>query len=136
MTRRVGWAVLDTLVIEEDGAQCQAVLTSPHTNALPALERGSILQLTGICDAEVGEWKTVRNLTLLLRDADDVRVVGRAWPWATWNAGRILAGAGALGVAALAWIWLLRRRVRQRTDELELAKEELRHALAQEKELG
>jgi len=118
VTRRVGSIVLDLLMLESDGKPCQATLSADHTNALPALERGSFLQLTGVCLLDAGEWKTVRSTTLLLRDANDVRVVGGPPLWATWNVGRILAIAGALGVVALGWIWLLRRRVAQRTAAL------------------
>ena len=118
VTRRVGSSVLDLLMLESDGKPCQATLTADHTNALPALERGSFLRLTGVCLMNAGEWKTVRSATLLLRDANDVRVVGGPPMWATWNVGRILAVTSALGVAALGWIWLLRRRVAQRTAAL------------------
>ena len=136
VTRRIGSIVLDTLMLEGSERPAHATLTSDHTSALPALERGSFLHLTGICTTEEGEWKTVRSTTLLLRHASDVRVVGPPPLWATWKVGRILSIASVLGLAALGWIWLLRRRVEKRTRDLERTKEELGHALAQERELG
>ncbi len=118
VTRQLGSAGLDLLMLESDGKPCQATLTADSTNTLAAFELGSLLQLTGVNTAEVGEGETIRTVTLLLRDASDVRVVGRPVPWAAWPVGRILGGAVVLTFAGLAWVGLLRRRVAQRTAAL------------------
>jgi diguanylate cyclase (GGDEF)-like protein len=90
----------------------------PNRGAAPSLEPGMRLRLTGICSVEIEQSQDLilpRTFRLLLRSAADVAVVGRP-PWLT--AGRvapILAGAALLMIAALAWVMLLRKRVRAQT---------------------
>ena len=82
------------------------------------LDPGTRLRLTGICSVEVEQSQDLilpRTFRLILRSPADILVLGRP-PWLT--AGRvvpILAGATLLMVAALAWVGLLRKRVRTQT---------------------
>jgi len=90
----------------------------PSSGAVPPLEPGTRLRLTGICAVEVEQSQDLilpRTFRLFLRSAADVVVLGRP-PWLT--AGRVvpvLAGAALLLFAALAWAGLLRKRVRVQT---------------------
>ena len=81
-------------------------------------EPGSHLRLTGICSVEAQQSRDLiipRAFRLLLRSPRDIAIVGhppfltvdRVWP--------VVAGIGALMIAALAWVRLLRRRVRAQT---------------------
>jgi signal transduction histidine kinase len=117
---------------------------------LPALPRNALLQVTGVCSSEAGQWEPIRAIRLLLRSTEDVRILAQPPPWESWQVGRILMIGGALGMGALAWIGLLRRRVARRTSELALsntllraeveerkrAQTELSGTLAAEKELN
>lgn len=84
--------------------------------ALPSLEIGSTLSVTGVCQVNLGPQRRFARLylpesaRLLLRSAADVRVI-RAAPW--WNERRLAVALASAGVAILliaAWTWTLRTR--------------------------
>ena len=85
------------------------------------LQPGSRLRLTGICSVETEQSSdliTPWTFRLLLRSPADILIVGRP-PWLTVDrVVPILGGAVFLIVAALAWVGLLRRRVRTQTSTL------------------
>ena len=91
----------------------------------PRLEVGSLLRVTGVSaiDAATAGTAVPRGVTLYLRSASDVRVLGGP-PW--WTAQRTLTLASGLVVvlvAAFGWVGLLRRRVSRQTSDLRQAKE-------------
>lgn len=105
------------------------IFQASHTQAagqddFASLENGSRVSVTGICRIDPGEWEAggnwrAKSFSLLLRSPADV-VVLEAPPW--WTLKRMLWFAGALGFLALAafiWVAVLRRKVAQRTRELE-----------------
>ncbi len=107
--------------------QAGNVLFSARTVGEPvtAIEKGSLIRLTGIVSLEAppGTLGVVRTFSVLLRSPGDV-VVLRPAPW--WSAKRGLQLVVVLGIAALlslAWVGLLRRRVRIQTEALRKAKE-------------
>jgi signal transduction histidine kinase len=142
--------VEDLLVLRDGGTTAQVLFTAPRAQALPWLPENALLQVAGVCSSEVGEWKTIRAIRLLLRGPEDLTVLAQPLPWESWQVGRLLLIGGGLGIGALAWIGLLRHRVARRTAELALsnrclvaeveerkrAQTELSHALAAEKELN
>lgn len=85
------------------------------------LETGTRVRLTGICSVEAEQSRDLilpHAFRLLLRSPADIVIVGRP-PWLT--ARRVLpivAGAMMLTIAAMAWVVLLRRRVRAQTSAL------------------
>jgi diguanylate cyclase (GGDEF)-like protein len=85
------------------------------------LEPGTRLRLTGICSVETEQSSDLilpRTFRLLLRSPADILIVGQP-PWLTVDRLMpILGGAVLLIVAALAWVGLLRRRVRTQTSTL------------------
>lgn len=97
------------------------------------LENGSRVSVTGICRIEPGEWEAgggwrAKSFSLLLRSPADV-VVLEAPPW--WTLKRVLWFAGALGfmtLAAFVWVVVLRRKVAERTRELEVQIQKRQHA--------
>ena len=145
-----GDVVEDLLVLRDGGTTAQVLFTAPRAQALRWLPQNGLLQVTGVCSSEAGEWKTIRAIRLLLRGPEDLTVLVQPLPWESWQVGRLLIIGGALGAGALAWIGLLRHRVARRTAELALsnqrlvaeveerkrAQTELSHALAAEKELN
>jgi signal transduction histidine kinase/ActR/RegA family two-component response regulator len=85
---------------------------------LPATEQGSLVEVTGVC---VVSSRTINSMTLpkalqvRMRRPSDLVILRRA-PW--WNSQRVLIALSAmtgLAVFVLAWVALLRRRVRQQT---------------------
>ncbi|QOY92093.1 response regulator [Paludibaculum fermentans] len=95
---------------------------------LPPLERGSLLRLRGICSIHADGSEDLRpeSFSLLLGDAGDVHVL-RTAPW--WTVRRTFEGLGLIGLVALlalSWVFILRRRVRQQTEiiQVKLTQEE------------
>jgi signal transduction histidine kinase/CheY-like chemotaxis protein/HPt (histidine-containing phosphotransfer) domain-containing protein len=101
-----------------------AVLDGAHADAaLGPIRDGSLVRVTGVCVVETDGSQvsqagrtSIRSFRLLLRTERDVTVVVSA-PW--WTLDRILGVVAILGVVVLvvlAWVFVLRRRVRQQTD--------------------
>lgn len=97
---------------------------SSQRAALEAIRPGSLVRISGICQMTysaskpVLEWPQPIEMRLLVRDATDVKVIAAA-SW--WTAERLLAVLATLTLvlfASLAWIYLLRRKVSQRGQEL------------------
>ncbi len=114
------------LVLQESNFIFQASLK--QTNDLDdfaLLENGSRISVTGVCRIEPGEWQAgdnwrAKSFRVQLRSQSDV-VLLQAPPW--WTLKRVLWIAGALGfvtLAAFVWVVVLRRRVAERTRELEI----------------
>ena len=95
-----------------------------------SLEEGSDLILTGICEVEPGgEPGQLQSFRLILRSPADIVVLHRPGWW-TLSRTRVFLGFLTLGVvAALAWVILLRRRVRAQTLELRNSNRQLSVAL-------
>ncbi len=94
-----------------------AVKESPNFNTRQGLpSAGSLLQLTGVLDVQLNERGEPYDFRLMMRSPDDVTVLQRP-PW--WTLGHALAIACALFAAVLAvsiWVFVLRRRVREKTE--------------------
>ena len=85
---------------------------------MPALQPGSLLELTGICILQVGEERRPNNFRLLLRNTDDIRLVqGPNW-WTPQRTFRGLLILVAFAGAAMGWVWLLQRSVREKTAQI------------------
>ena len=149
-THRTPEGIEDLLVLRDRDMTVRAHFTSKQANSLPVLPRNALLQVTGVCSSEPGEWKPKLASRLLLRGPQDVSVLAQPPPWESWQVGKILLIGGALGIAALAWIGFLRHRVTRRTAELahsntrllaeieerKRAESDLSRALSAEKELS
>lgn len=97
------------------------------------LKNGSLVAVTGVCKIDPGEWQAgqewrAKSFQVQLRSAADV-IVLRSPPW--WTLKRVLWIAGGLGLAALAafgWVVVLRRKVTERTRQLEAQIQERQRA--------
>lgn len=97
------------------------------------LENGSRVSVTGVCRIEPGEWEAggnwrAKSFSLLLCSPSDV-VVLEAPSW--WTLKKVLWFAGGLGfmtLAAFVWVAVLRRKVAERTRELEEQIQKRQHA--------
>jgi signal transduction histidine kinase len=81
---------------------------------------GSELQLTGVCSVEVGDWESLvtrrqpQGFSLLVRGADDIRVVHAAPFWTPTRAVWALVALGLALGGTLGLVWLqTRRRLRE-----------------------
>jgi signal transduction histidine kinase/ActR/RegA family two-component response regulator len=85
---------------------------------VPALGRGSIVRVTGVCSVAAESnlaYSIPKSFRILLRGAGDIAVV-RSAPW--WTASRLLTVLGctaALLLAVLSWVAVLRRKVFMQT---------------------
>jgi PAS domain S-box-containing protein len=85
---------------------------------LAEIEPGTMVRLTGICEPGGNAGSGVRDPRILLRSAADVKILKRP-PW--WNLRHALWLSGALMLlisAAMAWLAILRRRIRQQTAQI------------------
>jgi signal transduction histidine kinase len=114
------------LVLQESNVIFQANLKQVFGHdVFDFLENGSRVQVTGVCRIDPGEWAAGENwraksFTIQLRSPDDVFLLA-APPW--WTLKRLLWIVGALAFASLTafiWVVVLRRRVAERTRELEI----------------
>lgn len=106
---------------------------TPVGNALPWKD-GSTLRLTGVCEMQVDPQSTSmgegavrpRSMHLLLRSADDIAIVHTP-VWTPQQIVETLSSAFIMVCAALAWIIVLRHRVKKKTQALRASEERLRH---------
>ncbi len=91
----------------------------------PCWKMAAAFPSIGVCRIEPGEWQAgdnwrAKSFSVQLRSPSDV-VLLQAPPW--WTLKKVLWIAGALGfitLAAFVWVAVLRRRVAERTRELEI----------------
>jgi len=105
------------LVLQAGGSVFEALLPRA-TGAKLDIARGSVVRVTGINSVQTDRWGRRRNFQLLLRDTGDVTVLVAPPRWTLHTAARLGAIAGGVIVVGLVWIFVLRRRVSQRTTEL------------------
>jgi signal transduction histidine kinase/DNA-binding response OmpR family regulator len=126
LLQRVSTSSEDVFVIDAEGTAFSAHLDRHEASAAPPLETGSLLELTGVSSIQAirqSNRLVPRSFRMLLPSTGSVRVV-QAPPWFTgrhvlWTLGFL----SAVTLASLAWIATLRRKVRQQTSQLRLAKE-------------
>lgn len=107
----------------EDGNQLfEAVLELPQPDqAVDAIREGSVLRLTGVCEA-LEQWDLAARVTqpcrLLLRSPADLEILR---PASRWTRERALGALGLVAAATglvLAWVVTLERRVARQTAAL------------------
>ncbi len=103
------------LVLQEGPIIFTAQLGTQNRQGFPNLKSGSRLRLTGVCSIQGGEGHEPQAFSVLLRTPDDARLL-ESPPF--WTAERSLALVGGMMLivsAALGWVALLRRQVRNQT---------------------
>ncbi len=142
LLRRVREPSRDVLLLQDDSAIVLVELAQSNTSsALQQLKEGSMVRSTGISVLEVeGSWNygvssaSAIRCKLLLRSADDVRVVG---PPSWWTTRHVLYIAGILGALVLAFLCLVvysrveHWRLRAMHEERERLANEIHDTLAQ-----
>ncbi len=118
-----------TLVLQAGDRLFEARLDEQQ---LPALEKGSLLRLTGIASVDTYESQQAvlpRSFSILLRSPADIATLQPAPWWSPSRAFRVLGLVCAVAVLALVWIVVLRRRVRLQTADLRESRQMLQLVL-------
>src|ERR1035438_998232 len=91
---------------------------------LPALGNGSLVRVVGVVAYDPpGRRLIPRGFTILLRSPADVTVLRDASWWTSARMFQLVGILAAMVLAAVAWVSILRRRVRRQTEDLRRAKE-------------
>jgi PAS domain S-box-containing protein len=115
-------AVADSqvLILQAAPFVFNALLEGVGADALASLRNGSLLQLTGVCTVNVDERQIPRSFQILMRSPADIAVLQSAPSWTLKHTLWALGVMAAIISAALSWVALLRRRVRIRTEALQV----------------
>jgi len=118
-----------TLVLQAGDRLFEARL---DRHKLPALQKGSLLRVTGIVSIGTYEsQQTVlpRSFSIVMRSPDDVVMLQPAPWWTASRAFRVLGLVCAVALLALVWIVVLRRRVHLQTADLRESRQMLQLVL-------
>jgi signal transduction histidine kinase len=127
--RETGAARSDALVLQIGETIFEAV--PAFRSGMPSLPQDSYVEAIGVCLVQPGQFK--RSFRLLLRDPTELRVIGQWSAWRSPAAAKVAGIAAALALAAVAWIWSLRRQVARGTTELARANHSLRSEVEERK---
>lgn len=124
-----------TLILRAGSVLFSATLPDSASSAASKWKDGSLLRITGVSSLEVDALSTslgegsvrAQSLHLLLRSAGDVDVLHSPSWWTPQHAWETFIAGALLGLAAIAWIFILRHRVDQQTRALRESEERLRH---------
>jgi signal transduction histidine kinase len=110
----------DELITVEFGSQIiDAIFNKASAGgSLPKIAPGSIVRLTGVYAARPDDDHRMQSFQLLLRTAEDVRIISQPSWWSVRHTAWVLCGLGGVLLLSMAWIRLLRVQVQQRTGEL------------------
>ena len=90
--------------------------STQDARSLASLREGSLLRLTGICRLEGSDSQAGKALRLQLRTPDDVVVLKQPPRWTARHWMTAAGLSGSLFAAAVTWVILLRRNVREQTE--------------------
>lgn len=125
-----------TLVLESGKSVFRAILPKNLTNSyLSAIRIGSTLNITGICSVQFDSSGTLLSyggpqalrFWILLRSPQDVVVVRTPSWWTPDRLRLLLPFALVVTLTVAVWVFVLRRRVDQKTRELSESRELYRH---------
>ncbi len=117
-------AVDPTLILSSGKFVFPAILPAGAANSMPELKYGSTLRITGICSVKANRDLSVSGLgfsvpssfQILLRQPQDVLVIGQPSWWSAAHTLILLASVVTLTLVVLIWSVALRQRVHQQTE--------------------
>jgi len=119
----------EVLILKQGKATFTAFGRERSVEAVDDLREGSRLLITGICLVERDVGGRAQSFKIRLRSAADVISIEKPSWWTRDRALSVLGFAALLSFTTLAWVFVLRRRVRSQTAELRKTNEELAVAL-------
>jgi signal transduction histidine kinase len=136
-----------SLVLQKDKAVFHAYVQQKQFEmAASDLIEGSRLQITGVCSVEMGESDKPVGFSLWLRSPEDVVLLDRPAGWKIARAIWVFGGSGAVLLAGLVWMFMMRQRVRQQTKiitawkqaeaALRQSEQQLRNSLEERERIG
>ena len=89
------------------------------------LQNGSRVAVRGVCRIEPGEWQAgegwrAKSFNVLLRSPQDITLLAAPSWWTLQKVLWIAAALGFIALASFSWVVVLRRRVAERTQQLEI----------------
>jgi signal transduction histidine kinase/CheY-like chemotaxis protein len=116
--RLVEWTESGTeniLLLHEGDVVFSAVLEKNSSAVIPKYAIGSVLRITGICEAHTRRGGVPNSFRILTRSPADILVLsGPSW-WTAKHAITLLTGALALALSVFCWVVVLRSRVKRQT---------------------
>jgi len=116
--RLVEWTESGTeniLLLHEGDVVFSAVLEKNSSAVIPKYAIGSVLRITGICEAHIRRGGVPNSFRILTRSPADILVLsGPSW-WTAKHAITLLTGALALALSVFCWVVVLRSRVKRQT---------------------
>jgi PAS domain S-box-containing protein len=107
------------LVVEDGGTVFDARLVSDLArNAFASIPPGSRLRLTGVCSVQVDRDRNPQGFDLLLSSPPEISIESMPSWWTLRHSLEVLALLSLGIIAILAWVVVLKRRVRQQTTTL------------------
>ena len=116
--RLVEWTESSTeniLLLHEGDVVFSAVLEKTRSAVIPKYAIGSVLQITGICEAHTRVGGAPDSFRILSRSPADIVVMSEPSWWTAKHAITLLTGAFALTLGVLCWVVALRIRVKRQT---------------------
>jgi len=126
-TTRDGALITQTLWLQAGGRVFEARYQGETPEPF-AVQKDSLLEVTGVCEVRGGELQHARSFSLHLRGAGDVKPISQPAVWLGNVVLRTVGIAAAVVAASLGWVGLLRRQVRKRTAQLSETTERLRES--------
>ena len=124
----------EVLILKQGKTTFTAFGRERPVDAADDLREGSRLLISGICLIERDVAGKAQSFKIRLRSAADVVAIERPSWWTRERALSVLGLAALLSLVTLAWVFVLRRRVRSQTAEMRKTNEELAIALSAAKE--
>ena len=113
-----------TLILSSGKFVFPAILPAGAANSMPNLISGSTLRITGICSVKANQdlsmsgegFSIPSSFQILLRQPQDIAVIGQPSWWSAAHTLVLLASVVALTLVVLIWSVALRQRVHQQTE--------------------
>ncbi len=103
------------LLLHEGDVVFNSVLEKHRSAVMPKYAIGSVLRITGICEAHTRDGGVPNSFRILTRSPADIVVLsGPSW-WTPKHAITLLTGALALALGVSFWVVVLRSRVERQT---------------------
>lgn len=115
-----------TLIVEQNHTMFSVSSPADGFGRVPV--EGSLLLVGGICVNEIDSLGRVTGFRLIARSARDAEVLDSPPWWTVGRAANLIGGFIVLTIVILAWVMILRRRVREQTQVI-------RQKLSQEESL-